>query len=128
MKELFLISKNVPELEYEADFEAYGYGPHSAYGSDALEEFEVLNLVDTLNGYRLTDLGKEIAAILKKHISKNELEMIKDIKQLCNDLNTDEILALVYYTYPEMTVESLVKDRIDKKKKHCPEFTKEGKG
>jgi len=117
MKELFLISKNVPELEYEADFEAYGYGPHSDYGSDALEEFEVLNLVDTLNGYRLTDLGKEIAAILKKLISKDELEMIEDMKQLCNDLNTDEILALVYYTHPEMTVESLVKDGIDKKRR-----------
>jgi predicted HTH domain antitoxin len=117
MKELFLISKNVPELEYEADFEAYSYGPYSDYGSDALEEFEVLNLVDTASGYNLTDLGNEIATILKKSVIKDDLEMIEDIKQLCNDLNTDEILALVYYAYPEMTIESLVKDRIDKKRR-----------
>ncbi len=117
MKELFLISKNVPELEYEADFDAYDYGPHSDYGSVALEEFEVLNLVDTTDGYKLTDLGKKIAAMLKKHMSKDRLEMIEDIKQLCNDLSADEILALVYYTYPEMTTESLVKDGINNKRR-----------
>lgn len=117
MKELFLISKNVPELEYEADFEAHGYGPYSDYGSDVIEEFEVLHLVSTTNGYMLTDLGKEIAAIVKEDASSHDLEMIEDMKQLCNDLNTDEMLALVYHAYPEMTIESLVKDRIDKKRR-----------
>jgi predicted HTH domain antitoxin len=117
MKELFLISKNVPELEDEADFEAYNYGPYSDYGSEALEEFEVLNLTDTRNGYELTDLGKEVLLMIKKSISKDSVEMVEDIKQLCNDLNTEEILALVYYTYPEMTGESLVKDRIERRRK-----------
>jgi predicted HTH domain antitoxin len=114
MKELFLISKNVPELEEETDFEAYSYGPSSDYVSNALEELEVVRLVDKINdSYMLNDLGKEIVNIIKKDISKSEMELIEDMKRLCNDLNTDEMLALVYHTYPEMTIESLVKNKIE---------------
>lgn len=54
--------------------------------------------------------------------------MIEDMKRLCNNLNTDEILALVYYTYPEMTIESLVKDKIEsKREKIALSLLKKGK-
>ena len=39
-----------------------------------------MNLIDTTNGYNLTDLGKKIAPMLKKHMSKDRLEMIEDVK------------------------------------------------
>ncbi len=118
MKELFLISKNIPELEEEADFEPYYYGPESDEILNALEELEVVGLMNEADKkYMLTDLGKEIADIIKKDIANNELEMIEDMKRLSNDLTVDEILALVYYTYPEVAMESVVKDRIENKRK-----------
>ena len=117
MKELFLISKNMPELEEKADFEAYSYGPNSDEVSNALEELCVINLKNEADdGYTLTDSGKEIADIIKDNTTNNELEMIEDMKRLSNDLTLDELLALVYYTYPEMALKSLVKDKIGNKR------------
>jgi len=117
MKELFLISKNNPELEDETDFEAYSYGPNSDNASNALEDLEVVNLINKINeSYTLTDLGKEIIEKLKRDMRYEEIEMVEDIKKLCNDLTTDELLALVYYAYPKMTIESLVKGRIENKR------------
>ena len=129
MKELFLISKNMPELEEKADFEAYSYGPNSDEVSNALEELCVINLMNEANdGYTLTDSGKEIADIIKDDTTNNELEMIEDMKRLSNDLTLDELLALVYYTYPEMTIESLVKDKIgNKREKLALSLLKKGK-
>ena len=129
MKELFLISKNILELEEITDFEADNYGPSSDYVSNTLEDLEVVKLLNKINGrYMLTDSGKEIVDIIKKDISENEVDMIDDMKRLCNNLNTDEILALVYYTYPEMTIESLVKDKIEsKREKIALSLLKKGK-
>jgi predicted HTH domain antitoxin len=129
MKELFLISKNIVELEEITDFEADNYGPSSDYVSNTLEDLEVVKLLNKINGrYMLTDSGKEIVDIIKKDISENEIDMIEDMKRLCNNLNTDEILALVYYTYPEMTIESLVKDKIEsKREKIALSLLKKGK-
>lgn len=129
MKELFLISKNILELEEITDFEADNYGPSSDYVSNTLEDLEVVKLLNKINGrYMLTDSGKEIVDIIKKDISENEIDMIEDMKRLCNNLNTDEILALVYYTYPEMTIESLVKDKIEsKREKIALSLLKKGK-
>jgi len=117
MKELFLISKNIPKLEAEADFEAYNYGPNSDYVSNALEELEVLNLIHKDGDkYYLTDAGKKIVNKLKPNIDKDEIDLIEDMKELFDGLTTDEMLAIVYFTYPEMTFESLVKQRIDRKR------------
>lgn len=129
MKELFLISKNILELEEITDFEADNYGPSSDYVSNVLEDLEVVKLLNKINGrYMLTDSGKEIVDTIKKDISENEVDMIEDMKRLCNNLNTDEILALVYYTYPEMTIESLVKDKIEsKREKIALSLLKKGK-
>lgn len=117
MKELFLISKNITELEEETDFESDNYGPNSIYVANALDDLEVLNLINKIdNAYVLTDLGKGIVNIVIKDIAKNKIEVIDDMKELCNNLSTDELLALVYYTYPEITDESLVKARIENKR------------
>lgn len=117
MKELFLIGKNIAELEAKTDFESDNYGPNSIYVSNALDDLEVLNLINKINDvYVLSDLGKDIANMVIKDIAKNKIEVIDEMKELCNDLSTDELLALVYYTYPEITDESLVKARIEDKR------------
>lgn len=114
MKELFLISKNTPELEEEADFEPWCFGPDSDRVLNALEELEVVNFMKKTNkSYILTDLGKEFADAVKKDVTNDELEMIEDMKRLSNDITADEMLAIIYCTYPEMFTERAVKNKIE---------------
>lgn len=117
MKELFFISKNIPTLEKEAGFESDNFGPSSDAVSNILHELSMLGLVDSQNeDYKLTGEGEEI---LKKvnELSKNEENIIHFMKDLFNNLTYDESLAIVYCNYPKMTSESLVKDRIRRKRK-----------
>jgi len=129
MKELFLISKSIPKLEEESDFEAYNYGPSSDTVLNALEDLEVAGVVNEMDErYILTESGKEITEIVKRDVKKDEIELIEDIKRLCNDLSTDELLAIVYYSFPEMTIESIVKERIEgKREKIALNLLKKGK-
>lgn len=116
MKEFFFISKNVPELEDESDFEADNFGPNSDYVGSILNELTLLKVIQKKGkNYELTEFGEELARELDKDPYINE-DLIADMKNLFNGLNEDETLAIVYYTYPETTQESLVKKRIEKKR------------
>jgi len=117
MKEFFLIAKNIPDLEYNADFEEYSYGPYSEYVDNSLDDLEVLGLiVKTGTTYSLSDLGKVIVEDIKKDISEEEIALVEDMKNLLEGLTTNEALALVYFTYPEETIESIVVHDIKNKR------------
>ncbi|HII95745.1 MAG TPA: hypothetical protein HA367_08470 [Candidatus Methanofastidiosum sp.] len=117
MKELFFISKNIPLLEEETEFEKDNYGPNSDNISISLEDLEVLGLiVNPNNNYQLTKIGKEIFHLVIPTITNEELKIIENMKDLFYNLTNDEVLGLVYSTYPEMTEVSLVKERINQKK------------
>lgn len=50
------------------------------------------------------------------------------MKTLCHGITNDELLALTYFSFPEMTEESLVKERIfDKREKLALGLYKKGK-
>ena len=115
MKELFFISKNVPDLEKTLKFEADNYGP----SSDVVErQITTLSQEDFLkiqgNSYFIGDLGKEYLKEKKHDINKS---LIERMKELFDNLTNNETLALTYSTYPEYTNESLVKDAIKKDRK-----------
>jgi len=122
MKELFFISNNVPSLEKLFSFEADNYGPSSDVVSRFLEDltlFEIISLNNKSKSsssdyfeYSLTDFGKRILESIKDKAVDTEL--IEDMKILFSGLSTDEALALTYFSFPETTVESLVKGRIEK--------------
>jgi len=115
MKEMFLIAKNIPELELEADFEADSYGPNSDYVDDALRELDILGLIKNVNGrYELTELGKNTVKFVEDTVEKEEMGLIDDMKELFEGLYTDEVLAIIYFSYPEMADESLVRSKIEK--------------
>jgi len=128
MKELFFISKNIPPLENEAGFEPDNFGPNSDAAANILHELAMLGLIDSKKeDYKLTEDGEKL---LKKvdDLPKNEENMIFFMKDLFNDLTYDESLALVYCNYPNMTSESLVKDKImGKRKKLALSLLKKGK-
>ncbi len=116
-KELFLLAKNSDELAEQTDFEADFMGPYSESADEELEQLEFAKVVENEgNKLKLTGLGREIAEILEKNTSNEEKEMIEDFKSELNDLTEDELLGFIYFTYPEMTRESVKFEKIKPKR------------
>ncbi len=117
-KELFLLCKNNEELADDADFEADFMGPYSETADEELEQLESARVVEKEgNKLKLTGLGQEIAQIIKENTTTDEKEMIEDFKDMLNDLTEDELLGFIYFTYPEMTEESIKIKKIQPKRK-----------
>lgn len=111
MNMLFFISLNIPQLEQEFNFEADNYGPSSDVVNRNLEYLiKDAFLTEDKQGYKLYKLGKEY---LNLHEFDNiDLELIEDMKKLFDGLNSEEVCALTYFTFPETTTESLIRNRI----------------
>jgi len=107
-KELFLISKNREELAEEADFESYFWGPYSELADSEMVELIQLGIVKKIDSkYALTDVGRDIANTIFKKSSKDEKQLIEDVKEFLNSLRKDELLLFIYVSYPE-TIEDAV--------------------
>lgn len=116
MKEIFFISKNIPQLEEDSDFEPNNFGPYSEYVSKRLNELINMDIVKKDKfSYKLTPFGQELVKEIDENHEVDD-KLISDMKNLFSELNEDESLALVYFTYPETTVESLVKGKIENKR------------
>ncbi len=118
-KELFLLSRNSDELAEQTDFEADFMGPYSESADEELQQLEYAKVVEKEgNKLKLTDLGKDVAKILEKNSSEEEKEMVEDFKAELNDLTEDELLGFIYFTFPEMTRESIKIEKIKPKRKN----------
>lgn len=118
-KELFLLSRNSDELAEQTDFEADFMGPYSESADEELEQLEFAKVVEKEgNKLKLTGLGKDVAKILEKNSSEEEKEMVEDFKAELNDLTEDELLGFIYFTFPEMTKESIKIEKIKPKRKN----------
>jgi predicted HTH domain antitoxin len=111
-KELFLVSQNLPRLEDEAEFEGSLMGPFSENADAELDHLRIEGLVELDGKIKLTQKGQEVADRLKLKTSKETFEILSDMKSFINDLTEDEMLAFVYFSYPDMTLESIELDRI----------------
>nr|MDO8079348.1 UPF0175 family protein [Candidatus Freyarchaeota archaeon] len=109
-KEMFLISHNLPDLEEECDYEEDLLGPFSENLDAEFEQLEKVGILEYENNkIILTKLGKEIAP--KIEVDEKCKEMIEEIKSLLNDMTEDELLAFIYFSYPEMAGESVKFDK-----------------
>ncbi|HOW29597.1 MAG TPA: UPF0175 family protein [archaeon] len=117
-KELFLIAKNLKNIDEEASFCSDMYGPYSENADNQLEELELDDVIKK-DGSKIaiTNYGKEIAKKIESNIAKPILNMISDFKILLNDLDNEEVLAIIYFTFPDYTDESLVIANIKKDRK-----------
>lgn len=116
MKMLFFISLNVPSLESEFNFEADNYGPSSDVVERNLEFLQQENFLKrNRQGYQLNELGNEYLS--SRDFDDVDFQLIEDMKNLFDDLTTDEVCALTYFTFPKTTSESLILDRIIKNRK-----------
>lgn len=117
MKELFFISLNVPSLKKSLEFEADNYGPSSDVIMGYINDMSQMQLITAQkkgqnNNNVIYSLGEYGKKFLKQEKLDLDNELVSEIKTLCHGITNDELLALTYFSFPEMTVESLVKEKI----------------
>lgn len=119
-KELFVLSKAVEKINNYIPYMKHHEGPYSIDLHDvSAEPIYHPNAYrrDYKRGFILNPEGKQI---FKKIINSNSenpefielLAMSKMVRELYDKLSRDEILLLIYITYPEYTEFSTVSDRI----------------
>lgn len=115
MKELFFISLNIPSLNESLEFEADNYGPSSDVIIGYIDDMSQMRLI-TAKKRSKDNITYSIGEYGKKFLEQEELdldyELISEMKTLCHGITNDELLALTYFSFPEMTEESLVIEKI----------------
>jgi len=113
-KELFLLAKNLPKLEEALEFEAYLRGPFSETVEGIHDKLEIYGLVHrTRRGVSLTSKGEKLVNDFYADVPDHIPALVEDIKDFANDLSKDELLVYVYYSYPEMTKNSMEKAELE---------------
>jgi predicted HTH domain antitoxin len=117
-KELFLLAKNLPKLEEALEFEPYLRGPFSETVEGIHDKLEVYGLVQRSHqGVSLTDKGERLVENFYDDVPDHIREVVVDIKTFANDLSKDELLVYIYYSYPDMTKNSMEKADLEDKRK-----------
>jgi hypothetical protein len=114
-KELYLISRALPELSEEADFESDLMGPYSELADQQTDRLRMERVVDP-EQKQLTKNGQKVALKIEAQYSEDTKKFIGEIKSFLNDLSKDELLGFIYYAYPDMRVDSLEFKRISAKR------------
>jgi hypothetical protein len=115
-KELFLISQNISRLEDETEFEGSLLGPYSENADAELEQLRIEGLAELDGKIRLTAEGQEVSKSLETRASKETKEIISEMKSFLNDLSEDELLGFIYFSYPNMVIESIKFEEIKRKR------------
>ncbi len=117
-KEMFLISINRDNLWSRVNFIPHAFGQYSESAEESLKTLRSYGLIDK-KAIRLNENGKELYKTVISKLSDEDRKMIQDFKDLLNDLTNDEMLVLMYYSYPEFSVESTVKKDIERVRIPC---------
>lgn len=120
-KELFLLTEAIPKFQKIILFSAHYKGPYSqevnelvtdpVYYKDAFDLDE--------HGIRLTTKGREdfkeiIEELKARPLYNSIMTALKLIRTLYDKLNDDELLLLIYDSYPEYTKKSAKSDEINR--------------
>ncbi len=114
-KELYLISRVIPDLAEEAEFESDFMGPYSELADEQTDRLKREMVIDP-EQKQLTKRGQKIAEKIEAQFSPDIIKFIAEIKGFLNDLSKDELLGFIYYVYPDMRVDSLEFKRISTKR------------
>ena len=114
-KEMFLIVEEVwPELKEELQFEAYDYGPYSHVLVNILRELrsELLVNFEDIEGnvYSITKQGQMYLEGIE--FPKGIEKKVNNLKVGSNKLGYKGLLRYVYFSYPEFTINSKIKDEV----------------
>lgn len=107
-KELFILSKVHPKIQKFFNFVKHYDGPYSqVIQEDVMEPMYFKNAYDFSNkGIHLTENGKSIFNEIKKRYGNNEkfiylLHILELIRNIYDKLSKDELLFIIYLTYPD---------------------------
>jgi hypothetical protein len=117
-KEMFMLSKCFPIIQEYFNFEAFHYGAYSQALQEAVEEPFYYENAFKIEGSKisLSDVGKiEFKNIVREGQSDKYaselLSALKLIRELYDKLSVNELLFLIYNTYPESAKFSSVSDK-----------------
>ena len=107
-KELFILTRTFPKLSELFEFDAYRKGPFSRVAQDTLDDLIERGYVISVGGsYALSEQGRAMYEDIVNGLRRKDLiNTMKRIRDMYDKLSIDELLLLVYVTYPEYTVES----------------------
>ena len=127
-KEMFVLSKVYARIQEHFHFRKHYEGPYSQILSDLIEDpmyYEDDIYAFSLDGLHLTPQGNQIFLELKTQNRDNEqferlLASMKLTRTLYDRLSKDELLFLIYVTYPEYIEFSNIHDELmgDKDKRN----------
>lgn len=124
-KELFILSKGIKELKTDNVFEAHFLGPYSSMIEEevveGLELDDLINVSGKKNVYSLTHEGEKLAEQIFKNLPENERNLLEWVKENFNDLEDDELLALIYFTFEDSAKHSEKIREITKKRRKIAE-------
>jgi hypothetical protein len=120
-KELFLLSKAIPQLAKLFRFEKHYEGPYDYGLSDYLDSPLFYRDAFSIgkDGITLSEKGR----VYYKKLIENDPEfqnmhvLMKMTRQLYDKLSKDELLFLIYVTYPEYREKSNISDTLMSKRK-----------
>lgn len=116
-KDMFLLTKNLDELK-ELKFDEHLFGPFSPVVQSIQVQHTNSGLIRQSlqdNGpIKLTEKGMQTAKRIWDAASETEKKVVTRIKQFLNEMNTWEMIAFVYSTYPETTKNSDVVPEFEK--------------
>lgn len=102
-KEIFLLTQSFGELKELFEFKKHYQGPFSDVIHDSLDDplyFEN-SFLRTGNKFSLSEKGMSIFKEISMKEKKELLILIKFIRELYDRLDEDELLLLVYCSYPD---------------------------
>jgi hypothetical protein len=130
-KEMFILSKCFPIIQEYFNFEEYHYGAYSLALQEAVEEPFYYEDAFKIEGNKisLSDSGKKEfqKIILEGKSDKYASELLsalKLIRELYDKLSVDELLFMIYNTYPESAKFSSVSDKYLKDLKSRERYAK----
>jgi len=116
-KEMFLLSNFKETLKEDLNFKKHYYGPFSQIIEESIKSPTYLSKVFEFSGERvsLSEEGKiEFNRMMEENKDKEEFDIILSgitlIRNIYDKLNGEELLFLIYSTYPEYTEFSKVSD------------------
>ncbi len=106
-KAVFLISKILPESVAIYDYEPHNFGMFSPEVESIIKREQDLNLMKDLE---ITDVGK---SVVEKISNTAGISKINQVFADIENLGKEDVLYLLYKLYPEYTVNSTIKERVD---------------
>ena len=121
VKEAFMFLNNMKSAikdPPQLSFYPHRYGPYSRYLIDKMQELEDMGLI-SINGSRiqLTEKGKHLLDTIRERYTKDEWAKLEEYRKKLDQKGTDGIMRLVYESYPQYTINSVVKDKYTKSHK-----------